>query len=89
VIDNDDTRSTFGSWLRLGYPDRRTDELADFWTGLGWAAHPVDMAWAFDSREDLEAVVRIEFPPAAAEQILASHEGTAVDYAVTVWSRGW
>jgi SAM-dependent methyltransferase len=89
VIDNDDTRSTFGSWLHLGYPDRDTAELADFWTGLGWQAHPIDMAWTFDSREDLEAVVRIEFPPAAADEILASHEGLGVDYAVTVWSREW
>jgi SAM-dependent methyltransferase len=87
VIDNDDTRSTFGSWLRLGYPERETAELVGFWTGHGWRAHPVDMAWTFDSREDLEAVVRIEFPPLAAAEILASHEGTEVDYAVTVWSR--
>ena len=89
VIDNDDTRSTFGSWLHLGYPDRDTAELADFWTGLGWQAHPVDMAWTFDSREDLEAVVRIEFPAAAATEILALHEGLEVDYAVTVWSRAY
>ena len=87
VIDNDDTRSTFGSWLHLGYPDRDTAELADFWTRLGWRAHPLETAWTFDSREDLEAVVTIEFPPEAAEEILASHEGAEVDYAITVWSK--
>ena len=47
------------------------------------------MAWTFDSREDLESVVRIEFPAAIAEEILAEHEGTGVDYAVNVWSRTW
>ena len=87
VIDNDDTRSTFGSWLHLGYPDRETAELAEFWAGQGWEAHPLGMAWTFDSREDLEAVVRIEFPAAAADEILASRDGLEVDYAITVWTR--
>ena len=47
------------------------------------------MAWTFDSREDLEAVVRIEFAGAVADEILAGHEGTSVDYAVNVWSRAF
>ena len=38
-------------------------------------------------REDFEAVVRIEFPETAAEGILAEHEGTGVDYAVSLWWR--
>ncbi|MBV9831828.1 MAG: class I SAM-dependent methyltransferase [Marmoricola sp.] len=87
VIDNDASRSTFGSWLRRGYPDRDMDEVAAFWSGLGWTAYPLDMAWTFDSREDLEAVVRIEFPTEVAEEVVATHEGLEVDYAVTVWSR--
>jgi hypothetical protein len=43
--------------------------------------------WDFDSREDFEAVVRIEFPETVAEGILAEHEGTGVDYAVSLWWR--
>ena len=43
--------------------------------------------WDFDTRADLEAVVRIEFPETAAEGILAEHEGTGVDYAVNLWWR--
>jgi hypothetical protein len=31
--------------------------------------------WHFTSRADLEAVVRIEFPPDLAEQLLAEHQG--------------
>ena len=49
----------------------------------------MDIWWTFDSREDFESVVRIEFPEAVAEEIVAEHEGTAVDYAVDVWSRVW
>ena len=48
---------------------------------------PVDMGWCFERREDLEAVVRIEFSPEVAERVLASHEGTEVDYAVNLWWR--
>ena len=64
-------------------------ETAAFWADQGWERHGVDMAWTFDSREDLESVVRIEFAAAVAEEILAGHEGTSVDYAVNVWTRTW
>ena len=87
VIDNDPTRSTFGSWFRLGYPSYDAAEVRDFWLARGWDAHPVETAWTFDRREDLEAVVRIEFSEEVAEEILAGHAGTDVDYAVTVWTK--
>ena len=89
VIDNDPTRSTFGGWFRRGYPDVDPDVVARFWQDQGWERHPVETAWTFDSREDLEAVVRIEFTAEVAEEILAGHQGTEVDYAVNVWSRGY
>lgn len=89
VIDNDPTRSTFGAWFRRGYPNVDHVAVAEFWRAQGWERHPVDMAWTFDSREDLESVVRIEFAAEVAEEILAGHEGTEVDYAVNVWSRGY
>jgi SAM-dependent methyltransferase len=87
VIDNDATRSTFGGWFRRGYPMVDPREVEDFWHAQGWSRHRVGTAWTFDSREDLEAVVRIELPPEVAEAALAGHEGTVVDYAVDVWSR--
>ena len=89
VIDNDPSRSTFGDWFRRGYPHVDFVETAAFWADQGWARHGVDMTWSFDSREDLESVVRIEFPAAVAEEILAEHEGNWVDYAVNVWTRTW
>ena len=89
VIDNDATRSTFGAWFRSGYPQVDPVETATFWEAQGWERHPVDMAWTFDARADLEAVVRIEFAADVAEEILAGHTGTSVDYAVNVWTRTW
>ena len=87
VIDNDATRSTFGGWFRRGYPKIDPDEVERFWSRHGWQRRRIDMGWAYASRDDLESVVRIELPPQAAEEALASHTGTEVDYAVNLWCR--
>lgn len=88
IVDNDPTRSTFGGWFRRGYPDLDPPEVVErFWSTHGWMRTPVDMGWAFSSRADLEAVVRIELPGDVAEQVLVEHPGTEVDYAVNLWSK--
>jgi ubiquinone/menaquinone biosynthesis C-methylase UbiE len=87
VIDNDATRSTFGQWFRRGYPDIDPVAVERFWAGQGWTRLPLDIDWRFDDRADLEAVVRIEFPPQLADAILGEHAGTTVDYAVNLWWR--
>lgn len=85
VIDNDGTRSTFGAWFRLGYPKVDPDAVERFWSAHGWSREPLLVDWRFDTREELEAVVRIEFDPRTADTALASHQGTSVDYAVNLW----
>ncbi len=90
VVDNDVRRSTFGGWFRRGYPDVDPDEVERFWSRHGWTREPVDIVWRFESREDLEAVVRIELPTAVAEEVLREHgpdAGLEVDYAVNLWWR--
>ena len=87
VIDNDASRSTFGRWFRRGYPDIDAVEVERFWSTHGWTREPVDMEWRFERREDLEAVVRIEFTREVADEIIASHAGLTVDYAVNLWWR--
>ncbi|GAB2971547.1 hypothetical protein GCM10027076_05560 [Nocardioides montaniterrae] len=88
VIDNDGSRSTFGAWFRRGYPHLPPPtEIERFWTLQGFTLDRVDMGWRFESREDLEAVVRIELNAPTAELALAHHEGVEVDYAVNLWSR--
>lgn len=85
VIDNDATRSTFGGWFRRGYPKIDPVAVERFWAGQGWARVPLDIAWTFDDRADLEAVVRIEFTDEIADAVLAEHSGTTVDYAVNLF----
>ncbi|MFW6773695.1 class I SAM-dependent methyltransferase [Nocardioides sp. CPCC 205120] len=88
VIDNDGSRSTFGAWFRRGYPQVDPPHVQErFWAAQGWSREPLDMTWEFERREDLEAVVRIEFDPVTAEAVLAEHAGTSVDYAVNLWWR--
>lgn len=87
VIDNDATRSTFGAWFRRGWPRIDPVAIERFWRRQGYAVERVDMRWDLPTRADFEAVVRIEFSPAMAEQILAGHPGSTVDYAVNLWHR--
>lgn len=88
IIDNDGSRSTFGSWFRRGFPHLPSpEEIERFWAQRGWTRTPVDMGWRFGSRADLEAVVRIEFRPEVADEILRHHDGLEVDYAVNLWSK--
>lgn len=88
VVDNDASRSTFGAWFRRGFPHLPApEEVQRFWSTHGWRRVEVDMGWRFATRADLEAVVRVELPPAAADEALATHVGLEVDYAVNLWVR--
>jgi SAM-dependent methyltransferase len=88
VIDNDATRSTFGRWFRQALPHFDARAVERFWTRQGWQREQLDIRWDFDSREDFEAVVGIEFSTTNADLILAEHpDATGVDYAVNLWWR--
>ena len=88
VIDNDPERSTFGGWFRRGFPEVDPPAVERFWSQRGWTRDRLEIAWSFDSREDFEAVVRIELPTTVADVVLAEHpDATGVDYAVNLWSR--
>ncbi|MEU4287055.1 class I SAM-dependent methyltransferase [Kribbella sp. NPDC026596] len=87
VIDNDASRSTFGRWFVAAYPTIKPDVVEKFFTERGWTRTLLDMGWRFERRADFEAVVRIEFKPADADRIIASHSGVEVDYAINLWSK--
>ena len=87
VIDNDASRSTFGSWFRRALPSYDPVGVERFWRRMGFTSVPVMMRWEFATRADFEVVVRIEFTPQQADRILAEHSGTGVDYAVFVRHR--
>lgn len=84
VVDVDATRSTFGAWFRAAWPHHDPLAVARFWRRQGWAEQRLDLRWAFDTRDDLEAAVRIELPPAVADRCLSSHPGTELDTAAVL-----
>jgi ubiquinone/menaquinone biosynthesis C-methylase UbiE len=87
VIDNDATRSTFGSWFRRWLPAYDPVAVERFWARHGFSRTQVDMDWRFETRADLEAVLRIEFPAKLATEFLHEVSGCEVDYAVNLWWR--
>jgi len=88
VVDNDATRSTFGAWFRRSLPGYDPEAVERFWLRQGWSRRPLDIAWTFDSPQDFSRVLRIEFPAALADEILAADpDRTGVDYAVNLWWR--
>jgi len=89
IVDNDVRSGTFAAWLRRSpwWAAKDADAVEDFWTRHGFTLHRVASEWRFESRADLEAVVRIEFPGDLAEQILSEHRGTQVDYHYCLYAR--
>jgi SAM-dependent methyltransferase len=88
LVDNDATRSTFGSWFRRAYPAYDPVAVQRFWDRQGFTTERLTIHWTFDRREDLEAVTRIELAPATADEVLAAHRDLTVDYAVALrWKR--
>jgi ubiquinone/menaquinone biosynthesis C-methylase UbiE len=87
VIDNDASRSTFGAWFRRSLPSWDQRAVDRFFARRGFETQQLTVRWEFDARADLEAVVRIEFAPRLAEELLAEHPGTSVDYAVVLRHR--
>lgn len=88
IVDNDVTRSTFGAWFRRSYPAYDPVAVQRFWHRQGFATEHLTITWTFDRRDDLESVVRIELPPGPADEVLSSHDGLTVDYAVALrWKR--
>ncbi|MFV0463397.1 MAG: class I SAM-dependent methyltransferase [Nostocoides sp.] len=85
IIDNDATTSTFGRWFTRTHPLYDPVAIERYWRRLGFRRQQLLLRWAFRTRADFEAVVRIEFPPDGAEAILAEHRGIEVDYAVNLW----
>lgn len=91
VVDNDLRSGTFASWLARSPwpPSHSADEVEGFWRAQGFELVRVPSRWEFASRDDLDAVVRIEFPAALAEELRAEHPGVVVDYHYALyWRRG-
>lgn len=88
IIDNDLERGVFASWLaRLPAAYQRDQATLDaFWRGHGFDIHVIESCWRFETRDDLERVVALEFTDTAPE-LLAEHEGLMVPYVFRIYSK--
>ncbi|MET7460320.1 class I SAM-dependent methyltransferase [Nonomuraea sp. NPDC005501] len=80
VIDLDAGRGAFGRWFSRTVPAYSAREVEAFWTRHGWQRQELDLRMVFERRADLEAVLRIEFAPAVAEQAIAETPGVELAY---------
>lgn len=93
VIDNDTEQGEFAQLLRASAwaASQGQDTYArDWWSDHGAATTPVMSSWTFDSRADLEAVLRLEFPAEVVDDWLrANPEVTRLSYGylLHVWTR--
>ncbi|MEO9221147.1 MAG: class I SAM-dependent methyltransferase, partial [Mycobacteriaceae bacterium] len=88
VLDLDATRSTYGAWMRRDVPGYCPGAVEQFFQQHGFTSRGVDTVWQFENRDDLRAVLGIEFSPAVAARALAATRGLTVDVAYRVrWRR--
>ncbi|SDI49195.1 Methyltransferase domain-containing protein [Sinosporangium album] len=80
VIDLDATRGDFGQWFQGTVPQYSPAAVENFWSRQGWQRRELDLRMVFDTRADLEAVLRIEFAPEIAGRAIAQISGLSIDY---------
>ena len=89
IVDNDWRSGTFASWLARSSWCSWADpnRIEGFWQQQGFASTRVASEWRFDRREELEAVLRNEFPPELAEELCQEHQSLAVEVNYRLYHR--
>lgn len=92
VIDNDYRRGEFADILGSATTGNAAFDpaaISEWWVKHGATRRDVLSSWRFDSRADLEAVLRNEFRDGAAEHWLRAHPArTSLSYGYAVFSLG-
>ncbi|WP_243727164.1 class I SAM-dependent methyltransferase [Actinocrispum wychmicini] len=84
IVDLDGTSEPYGPWLRADLPQYEPAKIETFFAEQGFESRPVTTTWRFDSRANLEAVLRIEFSAPVARRAISQVQGVsfAVGYRV-------
>lgn len=75
IVDLDATAAPYGDWMRADLPHYDPDAVEAFFDRRGFRSVSVDTTWRFDTRADLEAVLRIEFSPSVAGRAVRETSG--------------
>lgn len=92
VIDNDGLRGEFSQLLRASAAAQaqgHDDYSTRWWSAHGATTTPIMSSWRFSSRQDLQAVLRLEFGSTADEWLGAHPEalGLTYGYLLHTWTK--
>lgn len=87
IVDLDVRHPPYGDWMRADLPSYDTAEIDDFFARLGFSSRGVQTVWRFASRDDLAAVLRIEFSAKVAQRALAEVTGLSLPVGYRVLHR--
>lgn len=87
VIDHDPVGSPFGRLYRHGWGVQDPDAVERFWTDRSWSKRHIAFRWVFPDRATVEAVVKLEFGPMVAREVLSSWTGLELEDYVNLWWR--
>ena len=78
IVDLDAMVPPYGGWMRADIPHYDPHEVERFFAEQGFSLRRVPTVWRFPDRATCEAVLRIEFSPAVAEQAVAQTRGVTL-----------
>ncbi|MFD1148940.1 class I SAM-dependent methyltransferase [Saccharothrix hoggarensis] len=87
IVDLDGLAAPYGPWLCADEPRYNPAEVERFFADQGFSLCRVRALWRFEKREDLEAVLRIEFSEAVAERAVAQTPGLSFEVGYRVHVR--
>jgi SAM-dependent methyltransferase len=87
VVDLDVTVGPYGDWMLADLPRYDAADVPRFFAEQGFDCRTVVTEWRFDSRADLEAVLRIEFSPSVARRAVATTPGLAIPVGYRIHTR--
>jgi SAM-dependent methyltransferase len=68
----------YSTWFAASGAGVRADRSSTFFVEHGWQERRLPLVWSFERRSDLEAVLRIEFPPGVAARARSETVGTTI-----------
>jgi SAM-dependent methyltransferase len=87
IVDLDGLAQPYGPWLCADEPRYNPVDVERFFAEQGFSLRRVRALWRFERREDLEAVLRIEFSEAVAEKAIARTPGLSFEVGYRVHVR--
>ncbi len=87
IVDLDGAAEPYGPWLCADEPRYNPSEVEEFFAAQGFFLRRVRALWRFETRKELEAVLRIEFSAKVAEQAIAQTPGVSFEVGYRVHMR--